>query len=86
MERLITSKPYNLNAQPTVEAHFATLSLEDLRAIQSKREEEEKKVDLSPECAFMENDKKSLDKLISAVVVDTVKARRKVGRPKKNQK
>lgn len=86
MERLLTNKPYTLNAQPTVEAHFATLSLEDLRKIQSKREEEEKKVDLSPEALFMENDKKQLDKLISAVVVDTVKARRKVGRPKKNQK
>lgn len=86
MERLIQNKPYNLNAQPTVEAHFATLSLEDLRKIQAKHEEEEKKVDLSPEALFMENDKKNLDKLISAVVVDTVKARRKVGRPKKNQK
>ena len=84
MERFLSNKPYTLNSQAPIEAHFATLSLEDLRKIQAKREEEEKKVDLSPECAFMENDKKALDKLISAVVVDTVKSRRKAGRPKKS--
>lgn len=83
MERLISTKPYNLNYSQPVEAHFGTLSLEDLRKIQAKREEDEKKVDLSPEADFMSNDKKQLDKLISAVVVDVVHSRRKVGRPKK---
>ena len=83
MENLISSKPYNVNSA-SVEAHFATLSLEDLRKIQQKKEEE--KLDLSPECAFMANDKKNLDKLVSATVVDIVKSRRKPGRPSKNKK
>lgn len=86
MEHLITSTPYTMNKHQPLEAHFGTLSLEDLRNIQQKRDKEEQKVDLSPECAFMEHDKKQLDKLISATVVDIVKSRRKPGRPTKNKK
>lgn len=84
MEQLITSKPYTMNQVASVEAHFATLSLEDLRKIQQKKEEE--KVDYSPECEFMRDDKKKLDKLVSATVCDIVKSRRKPGRPAKNKK
>ena len=84
MERLITSKPYNLYSQPPLEAHFGTLSLEDIRKIQAKHDAEEKKVDLDPVCSFMEQDKKNLDRLISATVVDIVKSKRKAGRPKKH--
>lgn len=72
-------RPYNLHSVP-VEAHFATLSLDDLRKLQAKRETEEQKVDLSPEAAFMVDDKKNLDKLITAVVVDTVNAHKKQGK------
>jgi hypothetical protein len=84
MEQLITSKPYTINHHQPLEAHFATLSLEDLRKIQQKKEEE--KIDYSPECEFMRDDKKKLDKLVSATVVDIVKSRRKPGRPTKNKK
>lgn len=86
MEQLITHKPYTLNSvSAPIEARFATLSLEELRNIQTKREKEEQKLDLDPACAFMANDKAKLDKLISAVVVDVVHSRRKVGRPKKQK-
>jgi hypothetical protein len=86
MEHLISTKPYTMNRHQPLEAHFGTLSLEDLRNIQQKRDKEEQKVDLSPECIFMENDKKQLDRLISATVVDIVKSKRKAGRPKSNKK
>lgn len=81
----LSHRPYNLVSAP-VEAHFSTISLEDLRKIQAKREAEEQKVDYSPEVAFMAEDKERLDKLISAVVVDTVAVRRNKGRLPKDAK
>lgn len=85
MEQLVQHKPYQLNYSQPIEAHFGTLSLEDLRKIQAKRDKEEQKVDLDPIASFMADDKKNLDRLISATVVDIVKAKRKVGRPKKQK-
>lgn len=84
MEQLITHKPYTLNSMSApLEARFSVLSLEDLRKIQDKKDKEEQKLDLDPACSFMENDKKALDRLVSATVVDIVKSKRKAGRPKK---
>lgn len=81
----LTHRPYNIVSAP-VEAHFSTISLEDLRRLQAKREAEEQKVDYSPEVAFMADDKQRLDKLISAVVVDTVAVRKNKGRLPKEAK
>lgn len=78
-----SNKPYNLNFGRNVEPNIGRLTLEELREIQKRQEENEKKIDLDPVCDFMKNDKQQLQKVIVGTVTDIVKSKRKPGRPKK---
>lgn len=80
----MSSRPYQLfaNARP-IEPQIGVMALDDLRHIQHKLDDEEKKIDICPEAMFMANDRKALQGVVSGVVSDILKSKRKAGRPKK---
>ena len=80
----MSTRPYQLfaNARP-IEPQIGIMALDDLRHLQHKLDEEEKvPTELCPEAMFMAHDSKAVQSVVSGVVSDILKSKRKAGRPK----
>lgn len=78
------SRPYNLHFDNRTDPNIGTISIDQFRELQRKKEENEIKFDPCDEVAFMKNDKENLQKVLVATLTDTVRSKtKKNGRPKK---